>query len=98
MPIGGIRIGRGKRGILRKPAPVQLCPREIPHAVTWDRTWAAMGGSWQLTRKSLLPNLTLCLVTLTHSNINKIYPVIKIQTLVGQTYYTYGHTDGQTLS
>jgi hypothetical protein len=31
-PVGGMRIGRGK------PAPVPLCPPQIPHDLTWDRT------------------------------------------------------------
>lgn len=34
----------------------------------------------------------------THSNINKIHPVNQIQMLLRCTYFTHGHTDGQTLS
>jgi hypothetical protein len=28
--IGGIKIGKGKRSTLRKPAPAPLCPPQIP--------------------------------------------------------------------
>jgi hypothetical protein len=31
--IGGILIGRGNRNTRRKPAPVPLCPPQIPHAL-----------------------------------------------------------------
>jgi hypothetical protein len=30
----GMRIGRGNRSIQREPAPVPLCPPEIPHDLT----------------------------------------------------------------
>jgi hypothetical protein len=43
--IGGMKIGGGNRSTLRKPAPVPLCPPQIPH----DQTRAAMVGSQQLT-------------------------------------------------
>jgi hypothetical protein len=36
--VGGMRIGRGNRSTRRKPAPVPLCPPQIPHDPTWDRT------------------------------------------------------------
>jgi hypothetical protein len=29
--VGGMRIGRGNRSTRRKPAPVPLCPPQIPH-------------------------------------------------------------------
>jgi hypothetical protein len=29
--LGGMRIGRGNRSTRRKPAPVPLCPPQIPH-------------------------------------------------------------------
>jgi hypothetical protein len=32
--IGGMRIGRGNRSTRRKPAPVPLCPPQIPHDLT----------------------------------------------------------------
>jgi hypothetical protein len=47
--VGGMRIGRGNRSTRRKPAPVPLCPPQIPHDLTWDRTRAATVGSRQLT-------------------------------------------------
>jgi hypothetical protein len=30
--IGGMMIGRGNQSTRRKPAPVPLCPPQIPHA------------------------------------------------------------------
>jgi hypothetical protein len=47
--VGGMRIGRGNRSTRRKPAPVPLCPPQIPHDLTLDRTRAAAVGSRQLT-------------------------------------------------
>jgi hypothetical protein len=47
--LGEMRIGRGNRSTRRKPAPVPLCPPQIPHDLTWDRTQAATVGSWRLT-------------------------------------------------
>jgi hypothetical protein len=41
--IGGM-IGRGNRSTRRKPAPVPLCPIQIPHAAR-TRTRAAAVGS-----------------------------------------------------
>jgi hypothetical protein len=45
--IGGM-IGRGNRSTRRKPAPVPLCPPQIPHADRM-RTRAAAMGSQRLT-------------------------------------------------
>jgi hypothetical protein len=47
--VGGMRIGRGNRSTRRKPAPVPLCPPQISHDLTWDRTRAAVVGSQRLT-------------------------------------------------
>jgi hypothetical protein len=47
--VGGMRIGRGNRSTRRKPAPVPLCPPQIPHDLTWDRTRTAAVGSQRLT-------------------------------------------------
>jgi hypothetical protein len=47
--VGGVRIGRVNQSTRRKPAPVPLCPPQIPHDVTWARTRAAAVGSRQLT-------------------------------------------------
>jgi hypothetical protein len=45
----GMRIGRGNQSVRRKPAPVPLCPPQILHGLTWDRTRAAKVGSRRLT-------------------------------------------------
>jgi hypothetical protein len=47
--IGGMRIGRGNRSTMRKPAPAPLCPPQIPHDQTRARTRAAEVGSQRLT-------------------------------------------------
>jgi hypothetical protein len=41
--------GKGKWGILRKPAPVSLCPPQIPHDLIQGETWAAAVGRQRLT-------------------------------------------------
>jgi hypothetical protein len=43
--VGGMRIGRGNRSTRRKPASVPLCPLQIPHDLTWDRTRTAAVGT-----------------------------------------------------
>jgi hypothetical protein len=45
----GMRIARGNQSTRRKPAPVPLCPPQIPHDLTWAWTRAATVGSRQLT-------------------------------------------------
>jgi hypothetical protein len=47
--IGGMKIGRGNRSTRRKPAPVPLCPPQIPHDLNRARTRAAAVGSQRLT-------------------------------------------------
>jgi hypothetical protein len=47
--VGGMRIGRRNRSTRRKPAPVPLCPPQIPHDLRWDRTRAAAVESQRLT-------------------------------------------------
>jgi hypothetical protein len=37
---GGMKIGRGNWSTQRKPVPVPLCPRQIPHDLTWAWTQA----------------------------------------------------------
>jgi hypothetical protein len=44
-----MRIGRGNRSTLGKPAPAPLCPPQIPHDLTRARTRAAAVGSRRLT-------------------------------------------------
>jgi hypothetical protein len=39
----------GNRSTRRKPVPMLLCPLQIPHDLTWDRTRAAAVGSGRLT-------------------------------------------------
>jgi hypothetical protein len=41
--------GRGNRSTGGKPAPVPLCPLQIPHDLAGARTWAATVGSRRLT-------------------------------------------------
>jgi hypothetical protein len=45
--ICGMKIGRVNRSTRRKPAPMPLCPPQIPHDLT--RTRAAAMGSRRLT-------------------------------------------------
>jgi hypothetical protein len=47
--VGGMKIWRGNRSTQRKSAPVPLCPPQIPHDLTWDRTRAPAVGSRRLT-------------------------------------------------
>jgi hypothetical protein len=46
---GGMKIGRGNRSTRRKPAPVPLCPPQIPLDQTRARIRAAAVGSQRLT-------------------------------------------------
>jgi hypothetical protein len=39
--VSGRRIGRGNRSSRGTPAPVPLCPPQIPHDLTWVQTGAA---------------------------------------------------------
>jgi hypothetical protein len=58
--VDGIRIGKGNRSTRRKPAPVPLCPPQIPHDLTWDRTRAAaVGGQWLTAWAMARPELVL---------------------------------------
>jgi hypothetical protein len=47
--IGGMKFGMGNQSTRRKPAPVPLCPPQIPHDLTWARTRAEVVGSRRLT-------------------------------------------------
>jgi hypothetical protein len=47
--IGGMRIGRGDIIILRKPAPVSLCPPQIQHCLT-RAAWATARPSYPCAR------------------------------------------------
>jgi hypothetical protein len=46
--IGVMQIGRGNRSTGRKPAPVPLCPPQIPYDQTGVRTRPAVAGSKRL--------------------------------------------------
>jgi hypothetical protein len=46
---GGMMIGRGNRTTGRKPAPVLLCPSQIPHDLTGRELWPPRLGSQPLT-------------------------------------------------
>jgi hypothetical protein len=47
--VGGMGTSRGNRSTRREPAPVSLCPPQIPHDLTWARTGDAAVGSRRLT-------------------------------------------------
>jgi hypothetical protein len=51
--IDGMRICRGNRSTRIKPAPVPLCPPQIPHDLTRARTRVAAVGSRRLTAHEL---------------------------------------------
>jgi hypothetical protein len=50
--VGGMRIGRGNQSTRRKPAPVPLCPPQIPHDLAWPRTPDRRGGKPATNRLS----------------------------------------------
>jgi hypothetical protein len=82
--IGAMRIGRGNRNTRRKPAPVPLCPPQIPHDLTRARTRAAAVGrrqltAWAMARPSLsqeIPYLykTWGLITATECLVHTVMP------------------------
>jgi hypothetical protein len=47
--LSGMKIGKGNRSTRRKPAPVPLCPPQIPLDQTRARTRAPALGSQRLT-------------------------------------------------
>jgi hypothetical protein len=51
--IGGIKIGKGNRSTPRKPAPVPLCPPQIPHDLTRARSRAAAVRSRRLSARAM---------------------------------------------
>jgi hypothetical protein len=55
---GGMKIGRGNRSTRKKPAPVPLCPSQIPLDQTRSRTRLAAVGSQRLNASAMArPNL-----------------------------------------
>jgi hypothetical protein len=47
--ISGMKSGRGNRSTRRNPAPVSLCPPQIPHDLTRVRARVTAVGSHRLT-------------------------------------------------
>jgi hypothetical protein len=91
--VGEMRIGRGNGSTRRKPAPVPLCPPQIPHDLTRDRTRAATVGSWRPTAWTMTrPNKR---VTGAHTKVY-IKEVVNITlndvlTTFYVNYYKYGN-------
>jgi hypothetical protein len=56
--VGGMRIDRGNQSTGRKPAPVPLCPPQIPHDLTRARTRATAVGSRRLTDWAMVRSTT----------------------------------------
>jgi hypothetical protein len=46
--VGRMKISKANRSTWRKLTLVSLCPRQIPHDVTWAQTRAAAVESWRL--------------------------------------------------
>jgi hypothetical protein len=49
--VGGMRIGRGNRSTRIKPAPVPLCPPQIPHDLPLAQTRTAVMGRTPATNR-----------------------------------------------
>jgi hypothetical protein len=87
--VGGMRIGRGNGCIRRKPAPVQLCPPQIPHDLTWDWTRPSAVGSRRLTAWAMArPSY----------HINYSFILIRIENLLRLLQLFYFHLWPFTLS
>jgi hypothetical protein len=86
---GGIRIGRGNRSTRRKPAPVPLCPPQIPHDLTWARTPGRRGGK----------PATNCLSygTVTITRVYCIRILLTYPTVAQQVYALHGSRKQSTL-
>jgi hypothetical protein len=52
--VGRMKTGRGNRSTRRKPAPAPLCPPQIRHELTWDRTRASAVGNLAMARPALI--------------------------------------------
>jgi hypothetical protein len=63
---GGMTIGKGSRITRRKPAPVPLCPSQIPRDLTWDRT---VVGSRRLTAWAMARPPA---INLTHNTVTQL--------------------------
>jgi hypothetical protein len=76
-----MKIGRGNRSSLRKPAPAPFCPPQIPHYQTrvWTRS-AAVGSqrltAWAMGRPFHAPYLVVTVIgegVIIKSNINEMH-------------------------
>jgi hypothetical protein len=67
--VGGMRIGRVNRSTRRKPAPVPLCPPQIPHDLTCAWTLAASVGSRRLTAWAMARPSSWCYKNLLSKNL-----------------------------
>jgi hypothetical protein len=67
--VGGMKIGRGNWSTRRKPAPVPLCPPQIPHDLTWDRIRATAVGSQQLTSWAMARPKSSVLLLCQHASL-----------------------------
>jgi hypothetical protein len=67
--VGEMRISRGNRITRRKTALMPLCPPQIPHDLTWPRTWVATVGCQQLTAWAIA-RLTYVILRIVHIYIS----------------------------
>jgi hypothetical protein len=58
--IGWMKIGKGNQSTRRKPAPVPLCPPQMPHDLTRARNRAAAVRSQRLTAWAMARPYRLC--------------------------------------
>jgi hypothetical protein len=72
--VGGMKIGRGNRSTRRKPAPVSLCPSQIPHEQTWARTRVAAERSQRLTAWAMARSMPECWKQSANPTRRNIYP------------------------
>jgi hypothetical protein len=97
--IGGMRIGRGNRSTRRKPAPVPLCPPQIPHDLVqraksthWTEDSAEvqrLSGHTGGEEKSLLTILTAFKVPERIIRSQSLYLVINSKFVLGATGSVY---------
>jgi hypothetical protein len=48
-----MRSDKGNQNAQRKPAPLPLCPPQIPDDLIWDQTGVASVGSWRLATAAM---------------------------------------------
>jgi hypothetical protein len=61
---GGTILTRETEGLGEKPVSVPLCPPQIPHELTWARTWFSVVRkrrltAWVMVRRNWTPHFTL---------------------------------------